>query len=63
MERFVFSSDWAAFLEYIEEQIRKDTHNLTMATETVDIYRLQGTIRAYKKLAELKERVRANREG
>ena len=63
MERFVFSSDWPAFLEYVEEQIKKDTYNLTMATETVDIYRLQGTIRAYKRLMELKERVRASREG
>lgn len=58
LKRLVANEDWAAFIEYLEEQEQTLLKNTMSSKDPTEIYRYQGEYRFIKKLVGLKERLR-----
>ena len=50
---------YEAFLEYVQLHLSREIKALESATDPVDVYRSQGKMAVYRRLARLKEEVLA----
>jgi len=48
---------WDSFNEHLEEELTQSYSRLSVATEVAELHRLQGEIRAIKRLQYLREKV------
>lgn len=51
---------WDSFNEHIEEQVQLAYSRLSVADDTVELHRIQGEIRALRRLTYLREKINGN---